>query len=182
MWPNPQETADLVTFTEEIVNGKLYFLCSVFFIAASDWTQIFAMKLQNNRNNFYSAFVSLSKPFKYVPPNKNMLNVSDTSTRKRQEISLKFKITMLMMSVWCFCCQLWTYFMPFPCVSITDFEQVYLCWGLTRTSRFCKNVIHIRKKTQNISIGKATENDIPAKAFVILFNVLPICSNVVFLV
>ena len=28
MWPNPQETADLVTFTEEILNGKLHFLCS----------------------------------------------------------------------------------------------------------------------------------------------------------
>ena len=27
MWPNPQETADLVTFTEEILNGKLHFLC-----------------------------------------------------------------------------------------------------------------------------------------------------------
>ena len=27
MWPNP-ETADLVTFTEEILNGKLQFLCS----------------------------------------------------------------------------------------------------------------------------------------------------------
>ena len=26
MWPNPQETADLVAFTEEIVNGKLQFL------------------------------------------------------------------------------------------------------------------------------------------------------------
>ena len=25
MWPNPPETADSVTFTEEIVNGKLYF-------------------------------------------------------------------------------------------------------------------------------------------------------------
>ena len=25
---NPQETADLVTFTEEIVNGKLHFFCS----------------------------------------------------------------------------------------------------------------------------------------------------------
>ena len=30
MWPNPQETVDLVTFTEEIINGKLHFLCSVF--------------------------------------------------------------------------------------------------------------------------------------------------------
>ena len=28
MWPNPQESADLVTFTEEILNGKLHFLCS----------------------------------------------------------------------------------------------------------------------------------------------------------
>ena len=29
MWPNPQFPADLVTFTEEIINGKLHFLCSV---------------------------------------------------------------------------------------------------------------------------------------------------------
>ena len=41
MWPNPQKTADLVTFTEEILNWKLHFLCSVcqfssdIFIAAS---------------------------------------------------------------------------------------------------------------------------------------------------
>ena len=28
MSPNPQETADLVTFTEDIPNGQLYFLCS----------------------------------------------------------------------------------------------------------------------------------------------------------
>ena len=28
MLPNPQETADLVIFTEEINNGKLHFLCS----------------------------------------------------------------------------------------------------------------------------------------------------------
>ena len=28
MWPNLQKTADLVTFTEEILNGKLYILCS----------------------------------------------------------------------------------------------------------------------------------------------------------
>ena len=29
MWPNPQETVDLVTYTEEILNGKLHCLCSV---------------------------------------------------------------------------------------------------------------------------------------------------------
>ena len=28
MWPNPQFPADLVTFTEEILNGKLHFLRS----------------------------------------------------------------------------------------------------------------------------------------------------------
>ena len=31
MWPNPQFPADLVTFTEEILNVKLNFLCSVEF-------------------------------------------------------------------------------------------------------------------------------------------------------
>ena len=28
MWPNPQFPANLVTLTEEILNGKLDFLCS----------------------------------------------------------------------------------------------------------------------------------------------------------
>ena len=28
MLPNPLETADLVTFTQEILNGKLHFFCS----------------------------------------------------------------------------------------------------------------------------------------------------------
>ena len=28
MWPNLHETANLVTFPEEIFNGKLHFLCS----------------------------------------------------------------------------------------------------------------------------------------------------------
>ena len=30
MWPNLQKTLDLVSFTEEIINGKLLFLCSVY--------------------------------------------------------------------------------------------------------------------------------------------------------
>ena len=32
MWPNPQETANLVTFTEEIHTGKINFLCSEIWI------------------------------------------------------------------------------------------------------------------------------------------------------
>ena len=35
MWPNPQFPANLVTFTEEILNGKLHFLCSVICTKAS---------------------------------------------------------------------------------------------------------------------------------------------------
>ena len=30
MWLNPQFPADLITFTEEILNGKLDFLCSAY--------------------------------------------------------------------------------------------------------------------------------------------------------
>ena len=40
MWPNSQETADLITFTEVILNGKLHFLCS-------DWSRGF------NKGHFY---------------------------------------------------------------------------------------------------------------------------------
>ena len=31
MWPNPEFPADLVTFTEERLKEKLYFLCSGMF-------------------------------------------------------------------------------------------------------------------------------------------------------
>ena len=33
MWPNPQETTDMVTFTDEILNGNLHLLYSI------DWVQ-----------------------------------------------------------------------------------------------------------------------------------------------
>ena len=36
MWPNPQENADIVTFTGEILNGKLIFLCSVYSIIKTE--------------------------------------------------------------------------------------------------------------------------------------------------
>ena len=38
MWPNPQETAELATFIEEIFNGKLHFLCIVVELSLSDFT------------------------------------------------------------------------------------------------------------------------------------------------
>ena len=37
MWPNPQETADLVTFIVEFFKGKLHFLWSVYYVS---WARI----------------------------------------------------------------------------------------------------------------------------------------------
>ena len=37
MWSNLQETPNSITFTEEILNGKLYFLCSDFLIQFVPW-------------------------------------------------------------------------------------------------------------------------------------------------
>ena len=42
MWPKPQIPADLVTFTEEILNGKLQFLCS----AKSNGTERYDGKIE----------------------------------------------------------------------------------------------------------------------------------------
>ena len=39
MWPNPQETADLVKFTEEILNGKFHF-CAVWVCTNSSVSSI----------------------------------------------------------------------------------------------------------------------------------------------
>ena len=40
MWPNPQFPADLVTFTEEILHGKLYFLSGVKFFKSDTVTEL----------------------------------------------------------------------------------------------------------------------------------------------
>ena len=39
MWPNPKESADVVTFTEEILHGKLLFLCSDIFTTIANASQ-----------------------------------------------------------------------------------------------------------------------------------------------
>ena len=51
MWPNPQETADLVTFTEEIVNGKLQFLCSAVTITSPSF--LYSSTLGSRSNSTY---------------------------------------------------------------------------------------------------------------------------------
>ena len=39
MWPNPQEIADFATFTEEIFNEILHFMCSAAFICSKSTTE-----------------------------------------------------------------------------------------------------------------------------------------------
>ena len=51
MRPNLQEIADLVTFTEEILIGKLHFLCSV-----SDEWNIFSM-MRNSLNSSFHIYI-----------------------------------------------------------------------------------------------------------------------------
>ena len=55
MWLNPQETAHLVTFTEEIFDGKLHFLCSVWF------SDIF--RSYRNRPLVYNGLTAFSEVF-----------------------------------------------------------------------------------------------------------------------
>ena len=57
MWPNLQFSADLVTFTEDILNGKLHFLCSLggllYSILLFPYTLQALSHLQHKLNKFH---------------------------------------------------------------------------------------------------------------------------------
>ena len=56
MWDNPKKTAGLVTFTEEILNKKLHFLCSDSCLATENKfnpIQRFLRKSEGNLHNNY---------------------------------------------------------------------------------------------------------------------------------
>ena len=60
MWPNLQFPVDLVTFTEEILNGKLHFLCSFNQVIIVDAIKLFSTKITfsfHNRNFFQAKFL-----------------------------------------------------------------------------------------------------------------------------
>ena len=59
MWPDPQETADLVAFTEEILNWNFIFLCSE----------------SGKIKNFHKWFWSLRDSHPYP---KNLTNIGST--------------------------------------------------------------------------------------------------------
>ena len=59
-WSKLQETADLVTFTEEILNGKLHFLCSVCWEVSSKLT---IYPLDQDEASPYSLLLQFNKFF-----------------------------------------------------------------------------------------------------------------------
>ena len=61
MWPNPQETEDLVTFTEEILNGKLHFLRSVSFDEDRRYKTIIVHRLPISAYHHIVDFLDLLK-------------------------------------------------------------------------------------------------------------------------
>ena len=61
MSANPQDTADLVTFTEEILNGKLHFLCSV----RAELTEFFQAQTSDEIGSSFWIKKKTSKSFSY---------------------------------------------------------------------------------------------------------------------
>ena len=66
MWPNPQETADLFIFSEEILNGKLYFVCSesfslsFAFVVAGVFQYILSLMLDVDEDGVFDPSLSTS--------------------------------------------------------------------------------------------------------------------------
>ena len=58
MWP--QESADLVTFTEEILNGKLHFLCSACWVILMWDLLVLVDEMHVDKNVWYLKYFFLS--------------------------------------------------------------------------------------------------------------------------
>ena len=75
MWQNPLKTADLVIFTEEILNGNLHFLCSVIFPISFLHTQFGYNKYCNCSLHGNSSNKLLTNE-KYLSNKKNGIGMS----------------------------------------------------------------------------------------------------------
>ena len=89
MWPNLQFPADLVTFTEEILYGKLYFLCSIYYRGVfrtlpNIYSKASLQKLLTTKNCYlqsdlpvaymlYSGHLKIVDTFSWNQPNHLML-------------------------------------------------------------------------------------------------------------
>ena len=63
MWPNSQKIADLVKFTEEILNGKVHFLCSEY---AEDYFDAKSKIRPWNHCFVFSAYMSFGYQTRYI--------------------------------------------------------------------------------------------------------------------
>ena len=94
MWLNPQFPADLVTFTEEILNGKLHFLCSGSTLSYQWKSQIFGLNVlvYCYTANQYSKITSI---FQIFQTKVLALNINKTRiTNENVEIIVESKVTM----------------------------------------------------------------------------------------
>ena len=84
MWPNPQTPAD---FTEEILNEKLHFLCSVYSVRLN----LSREKTKNsNQNRKVKKMVVFVKTFDYYHHNLNFGNFFSFLVKLKNNMKLKF--------------------------------------------------------------------------------------------
>ena len=69
MWPNKQFPADFVTFTEEILHGKLHFLCSVLYCIVQFRNVKFKFKLLLTLRWYLSVGIDISVKNRVGYPN-----------------------------------------------------------------------------------------------------------------
>ena len=97
MWPNPQFATDLVTFTEEILNGKLYFLGSVYSLASrslKSGDRCNETKLEHRSSICIPPF---QYDFKSAPKNKTrMYSSPDSDWISLNQISPKTIVHLMM--------------------------------------------------------------------------------------
>ena len=98
MWPNPQFPADLVTFPEEILNGKLHFLCCAIWdhlhnlknVKSIHGVVLHLVKLQSSTSSFlHKVTLLLLHLLRYLLHLLDWIN--GPKTRKRSQISKRYK-------------------------------------------------------------------------------------------
>ena len=98
MWPNPQFPADLVTFPEEILNGKLHFLCCAIWdhlhnlknVKSIHGVVLHLVKLRSSISSFlHKVTLLLLHLLRYLLHVLDWIN--GPKTRKRSQISKRYK-------------------------------------------------------------------------------------------
>ena len=98
MWPNPQFPADLVTFPEEILNGKLHFLCCAIWdhlhnlknVKSIHGVVLHLVKLRSSTSSFlHKVTFLLLHLLRYLLHLLDWIN--GPKTRKRSQISKRYK-------------------------------------------------------------------------------------------